>query len=290
MIAAVIILVGMGVAVTFPMIRKYVRNARPLEIPPKWHGILVAKVRFYRELEAEKQQDFLEQATRFLRNISIVGVAVDVSTEDRLLVAASAVIPLFGHKGWEYMHLDEVILYPSAFDEQFNYVNPSDNIIGMVGSGIMEGKMILSQPDLHRGFENTQDKHNVGIHEFLHIYDKEDGVTDGVPVAFMGKEFLGPWIDLVRRKMEEIYVGESNIRSYGGLNGKEFFAVAGEYFFERPHLLERDHPELYKMLSMVFNQDMTDHLSRREQKPKPLGRNSPCPCGSGLKYKKCCLN
>ena len=23
--------------------------------------------------------------------------------------------------------------------------------------------------------------------------------------------------------------------------------------------------------------------------PKPVGRNSPCPCGSGRKYKKCCL-
>jgi hypothetical protein len=23
--------------------------------------------------------------------------------------------------------------------------------------------------------------------------------------------------------------------------------------------------------------------------PKKMGRNDPCPCGSGLKYKKCCL-
>ena len=24
------------------------------------------------------------------------------------------------------------------------------------------------------------------------------------------------------------------------------------------------------------------------RKPKKVGRNDPCPCGSGLKYKKCC--
>jgi uncharacterized protein len=24
------------------------------------------------------------------------------------------------------------------------------------------------------------------------------------------------------------------------------------------------------------------------QAPKPVGRNEPCPCGSGKKYKKCC--
>ena len=34
----------------------------------------------------------------------------------------------------------------------------------------------------------------------------------------------------------------------------------------------------------------------RFTKPRPvvkdhkIGRNDPCPCGSGLKYKKCCLN
>ena len=26
------------------------------------------------------------------------------------------------------------------------------------------------------------------------------------------------------------------------------------------------------------------------QKQKKIGRNDPCPCGSGKKYKKCCLN
>jgi hypothetical protein len=25
-------------------------------------------------------------------------------------------------------------------------------------------------------------------------------------------------------------------------------------------------------------------------RPKDVGRNDPCPCGSGKKYKKCCLN
>jgi hypothetical protein len=25
-------------------------------------------------------------------------------------------------------------------------------------------------------------------------------------------------------------------------------------------------------------------------KTKKIGRNAPCPCGSGKKYKKCCLN
>ena len=27
-----------------------------------------------------------------------------------------------------------------------------------------------------------------------------------------------------------------------------------------------------------------------KRKTPKIGRNQPCPCGSGLKYKKCCLN
>jgi uncharacterized protein YecA (UPF0149 family) len=27
-----------------------------------------------------------------------------------------------------------------------------------------------------------------------------------------------------------------------------------------------------------------------DRKSKKVGRNDPCPCGSGKKYKKCCLN
>ncbi len=29
---------------------------------------------------------------------------------------------------------------------------------------------------------------------------------------------------------------------------------------------------------------------RRSDKSSPLGRNDPCPCGSGKKYKKCCMS
>jgi len=38
--------------------------------------------------------------------------------------------------------------------------------------------------------------------------------------------------------------------------------------------------------------DVTKLLARPEQKMKEIisGRNDPCPCGSELKFKKCCLN
>jgi len=93
--------------------------------------------------------------------------------------------------------------------------------------------------------------------------------------------------------MEEIRKGDSDIDDYALTNEAEFFAVATEYFFERPGVMHRKHPELYRMLSAVFNQKLHNRVAalarERKRGRKRFGRNSPCPCGSGKKYKKCCL-
>ena len=54
-------------------------------------------------------------------------------------------------------------------------------------------------------------------------------------------------------EMEAINDNKSDIRRYGGTNEAEFFAVASEYFFEDPFLLQKNHPELYEMLSACFH-------------------------------------
>lgn len=54
--------------------------------------------------------------------------------------------------------------------------------------------------------------------------------------------------------MERINNDASDIRKYGGTSQAEFFAVASEYFFERPKLFKQKHPELFKMLSLCFQQ------------------------------------
>jgi Mlc titration factor MtfA (ptsG expression regulator) len=156
----------------------------------------------------------------------------------------------------------------------------------MVGSGYMEGKMVLSKPALKKGFENESDKKNTAIHEFVHLVDKMDGSIDGLPALLLEKQYVIPWLDLINKKMDEIFEDQSDINPYGGTNRQEFFAVASEYFFERPKLLAQKHPKLYDALEQIFNQKT--RLRNFEKKNATIGRNSPCPCGSGMKFKKCC--
>jgi hypothetical protein len=127
---------------------------------------------------------------------------------------------------------------------------------------------------------------NTTIHEFVHLIDEADGSVDGIPSLLLEKQYAIPWIDLINKKIEEIYAGNSDINPYGGTNRAEFFAVVSEYFFERPKLLKRNHPELYDLLEKIFKHDMSSrHLRKSKVK---IGRNSPCPCKSGKKFKNCC--
>ena len=256
------------------------------EFPTEWKIILSERVLFYNTLSSEDKNRFEKKVHEFLVNCRITGIQVEIDTTDKLLVASSAVIPIFGFVNWKYVNIHEVLLYPASFNEKFETAGPDRQILGMVGTGYMEGKMIISKPALHHGFTNESDKKNTAIHEFVHLIDKSDGKIDGIPAMLLEKQYVIPWLDLINQKIDEIYANKSDINPYGGTNRADFFSVISEYFFEQPQLLEKKHPELYVLLEEIFDQKMN---SKNFKKGKlVIGRNSPCPCNSGLKFKKCC--
>jgi Mlc titration factor MtfA (ptsG expression regulator) len=266
--------------------------ARPF--PAKWEAVLQADVVFFRALDPKEKIRFRRELQVFIGEKRITGIKTDVDTRTLVLAAASAVIPIFGFPDWEWDQISEVIIYSGRFDQSFDTGGGANHrTLGMVGTGAMDRAMILSKPDLLQGFRNSADKRNVGLHEFAHLVDKSDGVIDGIPGVGLDRQTIGPWIELVRRKMREIAAGDSDLNRYALTNEAEFFAVATEYLFERPKLMQRKHPELFEAMQRVFGQDLRSRLTAIRQeikrKPRQFGRNSPCPCGSGLKYKKCCL-
>jgi Mlc titration factor MtfA (ptsG expression regulator) len=121
----------------------------------------------------------------------------------------------------------------------------------MVGEGVLNHQMILSQRALRSGFAK-QEGHNTAIHEFIHLLDKADGSVDGLPEYMLAKPYIIPWMQTVRREIALIRAGKSDINPYGATNEAEFFAVVGEYFFERPEQLHRKHPQLYDLLQRIF--------------------------------------
>lgn len=231
---------------------------RPVQTFPKgWEPLLNAHVLFYRNLSGSERKRFRNRMMRFLSEVYIEGVKTDVEDLDKVLIAASAVIPVFGFKDWHYNNLSGIIIYPDNFNAalEFEHHGEKRTISGLVGSGRFENQMILSRKALRRGFANETDKKNTSVHEFVHLIDKMDGEADGVPERLLQRQYITPWLKLMHDEMEAINNNESDIRSYGGTSEVEFLAVASEYFFERPDLFKKKHPELFEMLEKCFQQN-----------------------------------
>jgi Mlc titration factor MtfA (ptsG expression regulator) len=271
------------------------RNVRRLHVmkqpfPPVWEGILRSRVAYFNALGGEQRERFRQLTKIFLDETRITGIRTDVDETTRVLVAASAIIPVFNFDDWEYSGLGEVLIYPSSFDDNYRADgNVAGGTLGMVGVGHLSGVMILSKPALINGFDIEADKNNVGIHEFAHLIDGADGAIDGIPPGIPA-DIARTWIEWVGKELAEPPGRRSHVKPYAYTNEAEYFAVLVEYFFEAPDTLKRKNPDLYHMMAKMFRQDTAKFLPGvTGRRARRFSRNSRCPCGSGKKFKKCCL-
>lgn len=234
--------------------RKKLQKIRSYQLPANAKNILSENVVFYRALSDADKTIFEERLKDFLARTPVTGIGgVRVTDSDRLLVASAAIIPIFSFPDWRYNNIDEVLLYGDAFNKEYEQQGDGRDIIGMVGSGAMQGQMILSQPALRSSFQHPADGHNTAIHEFVHLLDKADGAVDGVPEYLLSKPYIIPWLRHMRETIETIREnGRSDIDYYAATNEAEFLAVLAEYFFEKPEQLKAHHPELYELLDRMF--------------------------------------
>ncbi|SFQ52950.1 M90 family metallopeptidase [Hymenobacter arizonensis] len=274
------------------------------EFPAAWRQILSERVAFYLSLTKKDKVRFEKQVQVFLASTRITGVQTEVDDATRLLVASSALIPVFGFPNWEYRNLGEILIMPDAWklkDDPNKEVKPlQGTLLGSVQGFQNHHYMRLSKASLEQGFKDGLDRQNVGIHEFAHMLDEADGVIDGIPKAALPPELLEPWAAVMKREIAAIEAGKSEINPYAATNEAEFFAVVTEYFFEKPEKLQENHPELYELLGRAFRQNPKKRFLRFATDPREwlktlrsrrkLGRNDPCPCGSGKKYKECHLS
>ena len=184
--------------------------------------------------------------------MKITGVNAVVEDLDRLLIAAGAIIPVFAIPDWQYINLHEVLLYPGAFNEDFDQAGPDRPVAGMVGTGAMQNVMIITKWQLRQGFINEHDAHNTAIHEFVHLIDKMDGSLDGIPEIILDRKYKEQWKNMMDTTIGQMRTYGSDIDMYGATSPVEFFAVISEYFFERPDLLKANHSDLHEMLGRIY--------------------------------------
>ena len=280
--------------VLLALARRYCRRARirARGAPAELRALVANLVGFHGALAPDEAQRFLEEVEIFLVEKRITGIGTPVDDACRVLVAASAVIPTFGLPSWEWENVNEVLVYPGAFATDWRGRGDGQHAVGVVGDQELRRTMVLSKPHLVEGFRRARDGQNVGIHEFAHLVDWMDGQVDGVPRRLLEPAAAHGWAELVRREMQAIAQKRSMLSDYAGTQPSEFFAVASETFFEKPAELREKHPEVYAVLERIYRQSTHaltfSKISSLFSRPR-FRRNEPCPCGSGLKYKRCCL-
>jgi MtfA peptidase len=253
--------VALAIALWWWFTRKKRLEAEALEtpFPPLWRRLLLERVAFYRALTKREQRRFEARMQLFLARTRISGVETEVDDVTQVLVAASAVIPIWGFPDWEYPNLREVLIVPDAWQEphkdDHEFVPLQGTLLGSVRAFQDDQYMHLSKAALERGFRDWQNGENVGIHEFAHALDDADGKIDGTPGIGLPPELRGAWTEVVQREIQRAQRGKGILNPYAGTNEAELFAVAVETFFEKPDKLAQHHPELYRLLSKALQQE-----------------------------------
>ena len=201
--APTIVLIAIVLMIAFFIFFK--RSPKKVALPENYQQLLSENVSFYQRLDEKNKLKFEEKIKEFLSYVHIDGIDTTVEDVDKLLVASAAVIPVFGFDKWKYYNLRNVLLYPAAFNrDEFLASGYEKNTLGMIGNGPMQRVMILSKPALRNGFMNKESTANTGIHEFVHLLDKEDGEVDGLPEALLNRKQNSEWIKLIEKNIELI--------------------------------------------------------------------------------------
>jgi Mlc titration factor MtfA (ptsG expression regulator) len=244
-----------------------IRKPKPLldsnqPFPENWRKILNERVWYFKALSEDRKPEFEHRILLFLSEKKVNGIDTEITELDKLLVASSAIIPLFNFPYYNYPRLKEINIYPSSFDNKFQtHESVKDrDTLGMIGDGFLNGVVLLSKPDLERAFNGKRQRSNVGIHEFVHLIDKADGAVDGIPDVLFDHSYSLPWLKEAKREAQKekarIRSGKSDINPYALTNDAEFLAVVSEYFFDNPVKMKKVHPKLYAYLAKVYKKDV----------------------------------
>lgn len=174
-------------------------------------------------------------------------------------------------EGWS-----DVVLYPSPFVARDIWMDgiglqhESESVL--IGQARQDGPVILSLPDA-RASEQL-DGWNVVIHEIAHKLDMLNGIANGSPPLHKGMnqtQWSRVWSQGYRQlcRMLDRGVDPGWLDPYAAENPAEYFAVLSEAFFELPHHLRLDLPEIYEQLKLFYRQDPAVRLPEPAWEPAP---------------------
>jgi Mlc titration factor MtfA (ptsG expression regulator) len=268
-VEAIIFILIIGLILTgifiHPILIKQRRNRlRRRLFPPLWHAIIDRNLPIYSHLSFNERKRLKGHIQVFLAEKQFIGCGgMQVTEEMKLTIAAVACLLLLNERGEYFPKLSSILLYPSTYlvNETVtisNYIVEERNV-ARLGESWTKDQLVLSWEQVERDILNWRDGHNVILHEFAHQLDQEDGKAKGVPILQRKSDYI-IWAKIMTKEYQQLCQDTQRgvktvIDSYGAVNPAEFFAVATETFFEKPHQLRKKHPALYEQLQRYYQVD-----------------------------------
>ncbi|KAF1013511.1 MAG: Protein MtfA [Stenotrophomonas maltophilia] len=213
-----------------------------------------------RGLDEPRRRRLRALATRFLHEKTITPLG-DLSLQegDGVLLAAVCCLPLLelgevGLRGWS-----QLLLYPDAFRVQRSHMDAAGVLHEwddeLIGEAWDSGPLILSWADVQADLQAPDEGYCVAVHEMVHKIDVLDGAMDGTPP--LPRDWQREWARDFQQAYDafcaQVDAGvEVLIDPYAAEAPEEFFAVASEYHFTAPDLLEQALPTVAAHLRRFY--------------------------------------
>ena len=269
MIETIIFLLIIGLILSgillYPVLIKKRRNhLKHRPFPSLWRAIIENNLPIYLRLSPEERRRLQGHIQVFLAEKQFIGCGgLQITEEMRLIVAAVACLLLLNERDQYFPKLRSILIYPSAY-----LVNETTSVgsyvveerrVARLGESWTNDQLVLSWEQVKQDTGNWRDGHNVILHEFAHQLDQEDGKAEGVPILPRTLDYA-IWAKVMTEAYQQLCNDvERDVKtvmdSYGATNPAEFFAVATETFFEKPHQLLNQHPALYEQLQRYYQLD-----------------------------------
>jgi MtfA peptidase len=240
--------------------------------PDSWRRIIDKNVGYASQLDPQECKTLEDLVQVFIAEKEFLGCGgLELDDEIRVTIAANACILLLGLEHDLYGDVQSILVYPSTVrpperaqnlgGSPLAIVTPSAPILGQAE---LHGPVILVWDAVAHGSRYATNGYNVVFHEFAHKMDMLDREIDGTPPLRTTDQYRrwsrvcgDVYFDMKKRAAR----GQKTfLDRYGATSEAEFFAVATEFFFEKPAQMKSAHPALYDVLSAFYRQDPVRRL------------------------------
>lgn len=202
--------------------------------------ILESSFQYYMKLNNKYKKEFKKRVQHFIINKTFKSVDnIEITEEMKVFIAATAVQILFKRKAF-YLSRFDAILISERLPVDLRKLHSNREIQ-------------ISWAEFEKGYKSITDGYNPGIKIMAMALDLEHQFGEN---SLFSEYTYRDFNRLYKQEAEKyILSGKSKYDDYNRVDRSEYFAVAVEYFFERPQHFQANQPAMYLALSKLLRQD-----------------------------------